>query len=67
MPLYRHYKTKKIYRTIGEAIHTETGEVLILYTSIDNHQQIFARPKEIFFGRVSIDNSIHRFEVVSEY
>lgn len=56
---FRHYKGG-LYKVIGEAIHTETEEKLVIYE--DHDGVLWARPKEMFFGKVIIDGKeIKRF------
>lgn len=52
MALYQHFKGK-IYTYIGEAIHTENLENLVIYKNSDG--KLFARPVEMFFGHVNQD------------
>lgn len=49
---FRHYKGG-LYKVIGEVIHTETEEKLVTYE--DQYAVLWARPKEMFFGKVIID------------
>lgn len=59
---YRHYKGA-IYETIGQALHTETEEQLIIYYAVNKPEQLFARPTAMFFETVDIDGKIlPRFE-----
>ncbi|MED4799010.1 DUF1653 domain-containing protein [Bacillus atrophaeus] len=56
---YKHYKGG-LYKVIGESIHTETEEKLVTYE--DMNGTLWARPKDMFFGKVIIDgNEISRF------
>ncbi|MED3442274.1 DUF1653 domain-containing protein [Bacillus subtilis] len=56
---FRHYKGG-LYKVIGEVIHTETEEKLVTYEDQDG--LLWARPKEMFFGKVIIDGKeIKRF------
>ncbi|MCX2851453.1 MULTISPECIES: DUF1653 domain-containing protein [Bacillus] len=55
----RHYKGG-LYKVIEEAVHTETEENLVTYEDQDG--VLWARPKEMFFGKVIIDGKeIKRF------
>ena len=52
--LYRHYKGT-LYTVIGEAVHMETGEQLVLYRETVgevNKQTIWARPASMFMEDV---------------
>jgi cyclomaltodextrinase len=66
--VYRHYKKGNEYFVIGEALHTETNEVLVLYKSISLNEEsdvVYARPKEMFEGMVETKNGlVRRFEKV---
>ena len=71
--LYRHYKNSEmIYEVIGEAIHSETLEKLVLYKSMYAHGEykkgtIWARPKEMFLGTVNINGKeVNRFEYIGD-
>ncbi|QHQ79352.1 DUF1653 domain-containing protein [Bacillus subtilis] len=56
---FRHYKDG-LYKVIGEVIHTETKEKLVTYE--DQYAVLWARPKEMFFGKVIVDGKeIKRF------
>jgi hypothetical protein len=56
---HRHYKGG-YYRVIGEALHTETEEVLVIYEHVWPHKpSLFARPKEMFCG--TLDDGTLRF------
>jgi hypothetical protein len=66
---YRHYKSKKKYRTVNTATHTETGEYLVIYYCLDDEygeHRMFARPKNMFEEALIIDGEIiPRFELLS--
>jgi hypothetical protein len=54
---YRHYKGGE-YLVVGEALHTETEETLVLYHSIRDGVPsvvVFARPSAMFAEMVIID------------
>ncbi|WP_352426955.1 DUF1653 domain-containing protein [Bacillus sp. FSL K6-2865] len=56
---FKHYKGG-LYKVIGEVIHTETEEKLVTYE--DMNGTLWARPKDMFFGKVVVDkNEISRF------
>ena len=46
--LYRHFKGG-VYKIFGEAIHTETGELLVVYQAFSDHA-IYARPIDMFLS-----------------
>ncbi|MDQ0188860.1 DUF1653 domain-containing protein [Alicyclobacillus cycloheptanicus] len=45
---YRHFKGA-VYEVIGEALHSETEERLVLYRRVGS-EQIWARPYDMFHG-----------------
>ena len=49
--IYRHFKGNE-YEVIGEAIHSETGEVLVVYRALYGGYNLFVRPKEMFLSKV---------------
>lgn len=67
---YEHYK-KKQYEVIGEAIHSESGEELVLYKALYELSDlppntIWARPKSMFLDIVVVDgNPTPRFKHIS--
>lgn len=48
--IYRHFKGGR-YKVAGEAVHTETGERLVIYSSLASNA-IFARPLDDFCSEV---------------
>ena len=67
---YKHYKGKE-YQVLGEGIHTESEEVLVLYRPLYGdsveRDKIYIRPKEMFLERVLLKNKgVDRFEFVEE-
>lgn len=69
---YRHYRTKKLYKVIGDAYHSETHEEMVVYQALYNcetfgDQQIWVRPKKMFLEPVMVDEKmVSRFEWISE-
>ena len=51
--IYRHYKVN-LYHVIGEAIHSETGELLVIYRALYGQYKLWVRPKAMFFENVEI-------------
>ncbi|MER2456349.1 DUF1653 domain-containing protein [Bacillus subtilis] len=49
---FKHYKGG-LYKVIGEVIHTETEEKLVTYEDMDGI--LWARPKDMFFGKIVVD------------
>ena len=43
---------KYLYRIIGVAIHSETGEPMMIYEPLYDRQGLFARPLEMFLSEV---------------
>lgn len=61
---YRHFKGS-IYEVTGFAKHSETGEKLVIYKSVDNPDEVWARPYDMFtetFWRAG--EKIKRFEMI---
>lgn len=58
---YRHYKGNE-YEAIGEAVHTETKEKLVIYRSLQDNSAVWARPYDMFFETIVVDgNEVLRF------
>jgi hypothetical protein len=68
---YRHFKGKK-YRVIGEAIHSETLEEMVIYKALYDSKEfgknaVWVRPKKMFFETVSVDGKkVPRFEYIEK-
>ena len=55
-----HYKGGK-YTIVGEALHSETKEPLVVYSDTDG--RCWARPKDMFLGSVKVDGKeVPRFK-----
>jgi len=52
---YKHYKGN-FYKVIEIAKHTETDEVLVIYTSLKDGSLIWARPLSMWNDEVIVDN-----------
>lgn len=61
--IYRHYKNQKLYEVIGVALQTETNEPMVIYRPLyDTQYELFARPYEMFVGRVEVNGvQVSRF------
>lgn len=58
---YKHYKGKE-YEVIGEAVHTETEERLVVYKALYAPYALWVRPYGMFFETVTVDGqTIPRF------
>lgn len=61
---YRHFKGNE-YEVIGFARHSETEERLVLYRSLKNPEEVWARPYDMFAEVITRDGKrIRRFEKV---
>lgn len=58
--LYKHYKGGT-YQIISMATHTETGEKLVVYKSL-NFGSVYVRPYDLFTE--SIDDKTKRFTLI---
>ena len=59
--IYKHFKGGG-YEVIGNAVHTETGESLVLYRSIDRPSPIWARPEKMWNEKVNDKPRFERIE-----
>lgn len=49
--LYKHFKGT-LYKVIGVAAHTETGETMVVYHRADDANQLWVRPMDMFLSEV---------------
>lgn len=62
---YRHFKGNE-YEVLGFAEHTETGEKLVIYMSVDGSGDVWARPYDMFAESVTVDGkNVKRFTKLS--
>lgn len=58
---YRHFKGN-VYDVIGFAKHSETGERLVIYKSVENPDEVWARPYNMFAETIGSDGqTVKRF------
>ena len=63
---YRHYKGR-LYKVFGEAKHSETEEVMVVYQTWYGDRSWWVRPKAMFAENVETDGVVRpRFEFVGE-
>ena len=63
---YKHYKGN-IYRFLHEAKHSESKEEFVIYQALYGNNEIWARPKDMFFGYVEVDGVEQlRFKEISK-
>lgn len=67
---YRHFKNEKLYEVIGQAIHSETREEMVIYKALYHCDefgidQLWVRPKAMFFEQMNHNGDIvPRFQKV---
>lgn len=49
--VYRHFKGK-CYLVEGVALHSETGEELVVYRQLYGERKLYVRPKDMFLSEV---------------
>lgn len=77
--LVRHFKRETVdqdshvylYKIIGEAEHTETGEMMMVYQALYGDMRLYARPLAMFMEETDHDKypdikQKYRFEKVKE-
>lgn len=61
--LYKHFKGN-MYRVLHVAMHTETGEKMVIYQDVYDEEKIYARPYDMFISKVDTEKYP---EVTAEY
>ncbi len=59
--VYRHFKGK-MYKVLGIAVHSETGEAMVIYQAMYGENITYVRPYESFIEKLDK----HKYEDVSE-
>lgn len=63
---YKHFKGT-VYEVIAIAKHSETLEEMVIYRSVKNKNDVWARPASMWFETVERDGKIApRFEFIEE-
>ncbi len=62
---YRHFKGTE-YEVLGVSTHSETGEKLVIYMSVDGKETLWARPYDMFIDVVEHNGkTVNRFTPLS--
>ena len=62
---YRHFKGSE-YEVLGVSTHSETGEKLVIYMSVDGKETLWARPYDMFIDVVEHNGkTVNRFTLLS--
>lgn len=60
--VYKHYKGN-YYVVDSIAIHSETGEKLVIYRALYDKNKVFARPYNMFIEKINKNNQEYRFQL----
>ena len=64
--IYEHYKGNR-YKVIDTAKHSETDELLVLYRPMYGDGNLWVRPFEMFFEKVTVNGAlIPRFKYIGD-
>ena len=64
--VYRHFKGR-YYLVLGEAVHSETNETMVVYQPLYGESRWFVRPRAMFLETVERDGArIARFEYAGD-
>ena len=63
--VYEHFRTGERYEVLYSAQHSETREHLVVYRNIKNPMKVWARPREMFLGKIEHEcQTVKRFRLV---
>ena len=60
--IYKHYKGD-YYIVENIAIHSETGEKMVIYRALYEDAKVYARPYYMFIEKINNQDQEHRFEL----
>ena len=60
--VYKHYKGN-YYIVENIAIHSETGEKMVIYKALYGDGKVYARPYDMFIERINNEKSSYRFQL----
>ena len=60
--IYRHYKGD-YYIVENIAIHSETGEKMVIYRALYEDGKVYARPYDMFIEKTNQGNQEYRFQL----
>ena len=60
--VYRHYKGD-YYIVESIAIHSETGEKMVIYRGLYEDGKVYARPYDMFIEKTNKGNQEYRFQL----
>ena len=64
--LWRHFKGN-LYRVIGIALHSETGEEMVVYQQQYGEEGVWVRPLDMFLEMVQVEGkTVPRFRYIEE-
>ncbi len=64
--LYRHFKGN-YYRVVGTARHSESEEMMVIYSPESNLNDLWVRPLSMFVEKVQTDDGqVFRFDFIKD-
>lgn len=60
--IYKHYKGD-YYIVENIAIHSETGEKMVIYRALYGDGKVYARPYNMFVDKINKGNQEYRFQL----